>query len=181
MRPNSRSSMRTAFPWRILPAIPSPLQPRARAGFLGRSWVWVRPTFTAGISGWRPMPPDSPSRITIRSGMRMLPPISGMATLNSVWAPRGSTSRPPRRRSSSCGGRSIQASPGSGGIRTRFLLAAQQLYFLAGQLSPLADLQIADADRPDGGTNQFQYLAPDRLDHPADLTVASFGDRHFED
>jgi hypothetical protein len=60
-------------------------------------------------------------------------------------------------------------------------LAAQQLYFLDGQPAPLADLQIADAERPDGSTNQFQHLAPDRLDHPTDLTVASFGDRHFQD
>jgi hypothetical protein len=38
----------------------------------------------------------------------------------------------------------------------------------------LADFQIADRDRADANSDQFEHLTADRFDHAPNLTVAAF-------
>ena len=57
----------------------------------------------------------------------------------------------------------------------------QDVDFFRRKLTPLADRQFADPDRTDRRPYQFQYLAFHRLQHAPHLTVASLGDRDFQE
>src|ERR1700691_3123192 len=53
-------------------------------------------------------------------------------------------------------------------------------YFAFVQRPPRADLQIADLNRTNRGADEFQNLAADGFDHPADLAIAPFADFDFD-
>lgn len=54
------------------------------------------------------------------------------------------------------------------------------MQLIRSKLTPLADPEIANADRPDADANQLEYLAGDGFDHSSDLTIAALVDGDFD-
>lgn len=52
--------------------------------------------------------------------------------------------------------------------------------FLRFERAPFSDFQVFERDRSDVRADELQDFAVDRLDHPANLTVAALGDHDFE-